>query len=388
MKALAPVDQATHRYQEWLEEFIPVLKGDLEHKYRKMRSDPTGFVFFRGTFYRWVKLWENKRKELRERGVLIGGAPELFCVGDLHIENFGTWRDSEGRLVWGINDFDEAFSMRYISDLVRLATSALLALEGKTLPWKLSSERICAAILDGYGTGLESEGRPIVLERHISWLWKIAIHPSRAPEQFWLDLEAKLKPEKNGLPEKVLREAANALGEFAPRGSKGSPLFRRRAGVGSLGRPRFVQFFTGKDGQVVRETKAIAPSACVFAGMGKPVKNPYRKVLENAVRSADPIFGVVDGWVVRRLAYDSMKIAVESLNTITDAVSIFQAMGAEVANIHLGDSEAADARRHLRAQNQKRADWLLRSAEEMVVATKRDFQDYLNSEFGKSEEER
>jgi uncharacterized protein (DUF2252 family) len=55
------------------------------------------------------------------------GAPEALAVGDLHVENFGTWRDIEGRLIWGINDFDEAWRLPYTHDLVRLATSALLA---------------------------------------------------------------------------------------------------------------------------------------------------------------------------------------------------------------------------------------------------------------------
>ena len=42
-------------------------------------------------------------------------------------ENFGTWRDAEGRLIWGVNDFDEAARMPYALDIVRLATSAVLA---------------------------------------------------------------------------------------------------------------------------------------------------------------------------------------------------------------------------------------------------------------------
>jgi len=32
----------------------------------------------------------------------------VLAVGDLHVENFGTWRDAEGRLIWGVNDFDES----------------------------------------------------------------------------------------------------------------------------------------------------------------------------------------------------------------------------------------------------------------------------------------
>ena len=56
-------------------------------------------------------------------------APQVLGVGDLHVENFGTWRDAESRLVWGINDFDEACCLPYTHDLVRLAASARFAIE-------------------------------------------------------------------------------------------------------------------------------------------------------------------------------------------------------------------------------------------------------------------
>ena len=66
---------------------------------------------------------------------MAGGLPEtasrdqdvLLAVGDLHVENFGVWRDSRQRLVWGVNDFDDACELPFTSDLVRLATSAMLA---------------------------------------------------------------------------------------------------------------------------------------------------------------------------------------------------------------------------------------------------------------------
>ena len=60
----------------------------------------------------------------------------MLAVGDLHVENFGTWRNVEGRPVWGINDFDEACEQAWISDLVRLATSAMLAKENTSVPLK------------------------------------------------------------------------------------------------------------------------------------------------------------------------------------------------------------------------------------------------------------
>src|SRR5262245_32358222 len=58
-------------------------------------------------------------------------APRLLAVGDLHVENFRTWRDAEGRLVWGVNDFDEVAEMPYAVDLVRLV-AALFSRNGRT----------------------------------------------------------------------------------------------------------------------------------------------------------------------------------------------------------------------------------------------------------------
>src|SRR5260370_24510597 len=72
-------------------------------------------------FYRWAQLWPQICPKL-------SAAPKVLAIGDLHVENFGTWRDIEGRLIWGINDFDEVFLFAYTADLVLLATSAHLAI--------------------------------------------------------------------------------------------------------------------------------------------------------------------------------------------------------------------------------------------------------------------
>ena len=54
-----------------------------------MRESP--FVFLRATFYWWIQ----RRQSL---GGQVADAPRSLAVGDLHVENFGTWRDAEGRL--------------------------------------------------------------------------------------------------------------------------------------------------------------------------------------------------------------------------------------------------------------------------------------------------
>ncbi|HVV46762.1 MAG TPA: DUF2252 family protein [Bryobacteraceae bacterium] len=121
------------------------------------------FPFFRATFYRWAELWPEICPE-------CAGAPALLAAGDLDVENFGTWRDIEGRLIWGINDFDEASRMPYTIDLVRLATSAHLAIETEQL--EIARRDACNALLAGHRECLESGGRPWVLGGEHPWCMK------------------------------------------------------------------------------------------------------------------------------------------------------------------------------------------------------------------------
>ena len=90
--------KATHRFEEWLGRHTTLMKPDLRLKHQHMAD--AVFPFLRATFYRWMQIWPEICPDLAK-------APHVLAVGDLHVENFGTWRDLEGRLVWGVNDFDE-----------------------------------------------------------------------------------------------------------------------------------------------------------------------------------------------------------------------------------------------------------------------------------------
>src|SRR6266436_5368661 len=112
------VIRATHDFERWLAKQIPLVRRDVALKHQHMAESP--FAFFRATFYRWLQKWHEHCAD-------VAKAPKVLAVGDLHIENFGTWRDDEGRLIWGVNDLDEAAELPYTNDLLRLATSAILA---------------------------------------------------------------------------------------------------------------------------------------------------------------------------------------------------------------------------------------------------------------------
>jgi len=72
----------------------------------------------------------------------------VLAVGDVHVASFGTWRDGEGRLCWGVDDFDDAYPLRYTNDLVRLAASVKMLIDSGEIGVKFRAA--CDAILEGY----------------------------------------------------------------------------------------------------------------------------------------------------------------------------------------------------------------------------------------------
>jgi uncharacterized protein (DUF2252 family) len=92
-----------------------------------MAMDP--FSFYRGTaclFYADVTSRDDEWVDERSSGIWIHG--------DLHAENFGTYMDSDGRLVFDVNDFDEAYIGHFTWDLQRFAASLALMGWRKALP--------------------------------------------------------------------------------------------------------------------------------------------------------------------------------------------------------------------------------------------------------------
>src|SRR6266478_8392959 len=133
--------ESTDSYEGWMRKQTNVSGKLLEKKHGKMAEG--AFPFLRATFYRWVEQWPVICPQLAKR---VGDV--LLAVGDLHVENFGTWLDSRERLVWGMNDFDEACELPFTSDLVRLATSAALAVDEDRLV--TNPAEIAARLLKGY----------------------------------------------------------------------------------------------------------------------------------------------------------------------------------------------------------------------------------------------
>src|SRR5260221_4543028 len=359
--AKSDIAMATRRYEAWVARQTPPVADDFALKHARMATTP--FFFLRASFYRWAQRWPKVCPALAE-------APHRLAVGDLHIENFGTWRDSEGRLVWGINDFDEAFPMPYTNDLVRLATSALLAAREGALA--ITAHKTCAAILDGYRAGIASGGRPFILEKEHRWLRQLALGELRDPAAFWGRLES-LPDCAHAPPRKVAKFLAAAL----PEPGLEFRLVHRVAGVGSLGRRRFVALAEWRGGSVAREAKVLTKSAYGWAtGVTRSDKIYYKKILRHAIRCPDPSVEIRGDWLIRRLAPDCSRIELTAIAKRTNEANLLHAMGRETANIHLGSGAAGAVGRDLA---RRRRGWLAEAATAMEAATIADWKAWKRS---------
>jgi hypothetical protein len=351
------IGKATAEYESWLGERLTLVEPDLRLKHERMREGV--FPFLRATYYRWAQRWPELCADL-------ASATEVLAVGDVHVENFGTWRDAEGRLVWGANDFDEASWLPYTNDLVRLATSANQAIADQHLA--IGAEAAADAILDGYRAALDAGGRPWVLAEGHETLRAMAVHRLHQPGRFWDKLD--------GLPTvrgKVPAGALRALERMMPAPDLPSRIVHRIAGLGSLGRQRYVAIADWHGGLIAREAKALAPSAGRWARRGGSAQILYQDILDRAVRSRDPFVRLHRRWIVRRLAPDCSRIELAALPAERDELRLLHAMGWETANVHLGSAKSRVLRSDLAG---RKRGWLRRAAAVMQQAVSEDWADW------------
>ena len=386
------ITNTTAEYENWLRSVTDINEGELNTKHNKMACSE--FAFLRATFYRWAHSFPKHCPELCK-------APKVLGVGDLHIENFGTWRDAEGRLSWGVNDFDEACYLPYTNDLVRLAASAFFALEDAFNPLSLDFNDACQAIQDGYVEGLKNP-KPFILAEDHGWLRNIVI--KKLVDEDSADKEGKHKDdvfkkfhkkyqeldEIQGVPS----DAIDALNACFLQPTPDYHIGHREAGLGSLGRQRFTA--VGSDWQggiIVREAKALAPSAWLWANQEEDQSYAsllsarsiyYPTIVNKAVRSADPWLKIVDSWVVRRLGPDAFKVEIKDLDLKASkeeelTKKLLEAMGKELANVHSPSSDqSSDVAKHIMelSSNHTSSKWLFDSAQAMAERTREDFHDW------------
>jgi uncharacterized protein (DUF2252 family) len=241
-------------------------------KLERMALD--AFAFFRGADHLFGEDWP-------ELGPPDKG-PSFPICGDLHLENFGAYRDDAGELHYDINDFDEAVVASCSLDLVRCTTSILLAAE----VWRLTpllASGLALSYLEKFREWFaataprakaSSDGEGIKLGR--GPIWTILGRSARASQADLLDrITARHKDGtrrilrvKNRRPEvkperaEAVRAAVEAYGSAAghPDAFRVLDVTGRAAGVGSLGLPRFTVLVAG--GGPARKNRLLDVKGC------------------------------------------------------------------------------------------------------------------------------
>src|SRR5882672_5352411 len=128
----------------------------LQLKYKLMADNE--FTFFRATCHLFYE-------DLAKHATLKHG-PVVWVCGDLHLENFGSYRASNGLVYFDINDFDEAVLAPASWELARFLCSIGMAAD----LWKYSSkeaEELMLVVLKAYTRQL-AEGKAYAIERETS----------------------------------------------------------------------------------------------------------------------------------------------------------------------------------------------------------------------------
>ena len=242
----------------------------IARKYRAMSRDP--FVFFRGTAHLFWEDWASMG------GTALDDAPLAWCCGDLHLENFGSYRGDNGLAYFDLNDFDEAALAPATRDTARFLTSACLAAESLGLSTR-EVRQLEASFLDGYAAALTA-GKARWIERSIAtgWIRELLRSVEARTQQQLLDERTVMRDgrrvlridEKRTFKLTVAerRRVAQSIARFGARQPdpgfyRVRDIVGRVAGTGSLGVPRYAVLIRG-DGagdERILDVKAARPSA-------------------------------------------------------------------------------------------------------------------------------
>jgi uncharacterized protein (DUF2252 family) len=243
-------------------------------KVERMAADP--FAFFRGSCHRFVAAWGELRPP--------DPGPEILLCGDLHLENFGAYRDDAGEFLYDINDFDEATVAPCSIDLVRCAASILLAAE----IWNLSpleANGMVLTYLDEYRKSVTMPEHSPAIGATAPLLWRGPIRDllgktAMATQAELLDHQTELK--RNGTRQIIrsklkhpalgrsradfIKEAVAEYGRAKGTEQYYEPLdvTGRIAGIGSLGLDRYLVLVAGggsPETHRLLDVKECTPSA-------------------------------------------------------------------------------------------------------------------------------
>ena len=346
-------------------------------KFRKMAADP--FAFYRGSaclFY--ADLTAEDDPYVDER------TGRIWVHGDLHAENFGTYMSSDGRLVFDVNDFDEAYLGRYTWDLRRFVASLALLGWQKALPERVVRDLV-AKYLRGYTAQVshyaeveDDDDFALHLDNTDGPVHEVLVAARQASRVALLDSMTRREDgvrmfadgpgvRRLGRAERrgVERAFAAYLETIPPSKKIDRALFyevrdvvgRSGFGIGSAGLPAYNVLVEGYsqslDNDVVLSMKqANVPAVSRFVDTG-PVERYFeheghRTVVSQRALQAhtDPLLGHTSldgvGYVVAEISPYEADLDWRELNEPDEMASVVTLLGRATAKVHCASDEDSD----------------------------------------------
>lgn len=376
----------------------------LAMKYAKMAQSP--FSFLRGACHLFYEALPDSD--------LFSKAPLAWCCGDLHFENFGSYKGDNRLVYFDINDYDEAALAPASWDLVRLLTSIQCGAEAlrTTQAEALAVSQRC---LDAYRHAL-GNGKPLWVEQETSsGLVNELLTSLRAQKRpAFLDKRTVRKGARRSLRMDGVKalpattEQTRAVGEFMAKYADTQPdpsffsvldIGRRVAGTGSLGVERFVVLVAGKgspDGNYLLDIKEARSSALTPHLDRLRVKQPAWPDEASRVVAIQKRMQAVDHAFLQSVQLGGMSCILRGLQPSEDRVAIGEwgkklerleevvtTMGRILAWDQLrasGRSGSASADELIAfAQRDDWAEEMLAAATELTFATQRQWQVFVKA---------
>ena len=221
-------------------------------KFANLRKSP--FVFLRGTCHLFYERLPAARMRVK--------APRVWACGDLHLENFGSFKGDNRLVYFDINDFDESALAPASWDLVRFLTSVLLAAddlkadagEARTL-CNVFVRAYAAALVNGSPRWVERDTAGGLIEELLGSLEsRTRVHHLNKRTQRKHGRRTIRCDDEHAMPVSDATERKRVIkmigshpqAQASPEFFKVLDVAHRIAGTGSLGLERYVVLVEGK----------------------------------------------------------------------------------------------------------------------------------------------
>ncbi|GGT31355.1 DUF2252 domain-containing protein [Nonomuraea spiralis] len=360
-------------------EFGESIKRDpaaFRRKFRKMAASP--FAFYRGSA---SLFYADLTGDFADESYLDEPTGRVWIHGDLHAENFGTYMNASGVLVFNVNDFDEAYVGPYVWDLKRFAASVALigyakALSDETIGVLVGEfARAYLAELHGIATGGDDAIGSLTLDTTGGVLHRVLQTARLSTRVAMLDVETVIDDYERRFAMMDGREEVDAatrqavLAAFEDYlGTLPTPsnpvehvvkdvALRKGVGIGSAGLPSYNLLLEGRSQALENDVilymkQAQAPAVARYVANEKAASyflHQGHRTAESqrALQAyADPWLGYTTlggvGQLVAEVSPYSADLAWDDVNEPDELRSIVRDLGRAVARMHsVADDESS-----------------------------------------------